>query len=33
MLSQVPGGLLLAAYAVILLVVGIILVNRRDVSA
>jgi ABC-2 type transport system permease protein len=33
MLSQVPGGLLLAAYAAILLVIGIILVDRRDVSA
>lgn len=32
-LGQVPGGLLLAAYAAIFLVVGIVLVNRRDVSA
>lgn len=32
-LAQVPGGLLLAAYAAILLAIGIVLVNRRDVSA
>jgi ABC-2 type transport system permease protein len=32
-LSQVPGGLLLAAYTAILLIIGIVLVNRRDVSA
>jgi ABC-2 type transport system permease protein len=32
-LAQVPGGLLLAAYAAILLVVGIVLVDSRDVSA
>lgn len=32
-LSQVPGGLLLAAYAAILLIVGIALVNGRDISA
>jgi ABC-2 type transport system permease protein len=31
-LSQVPGGLLLAAYAAILLIIGTALVNRRDVS-
>jgi ABC-2 type transport system permease protein len=32
-LSQVAGGLLLAAYAAVLLVIGTALVNRRDVSA
>jgi len=32
-LSQVPGGLLLAAYAAIFLVVGIVLMNERDISA
>jgi len=32
-LAQVPGGLLLAAYAAILLAIGVVLVNRRDISA
>ena len=32
-LAQVPGGLLLAAYGAILVAIGIVLVNRRDVSA
>jgi ABC-2 type transport system permease protein len=32
-LSQVPGGLLLAAYAAVLLAIGMVLINRRDVSA
>jgi ABC-2 type transport system permease protein len=31
--SQLAGGLMLAGYAAILLIIGIILVNRRDVSA
>jgi ABC-2 type transport system permease protein len=31
--AQVPAGLLLAAYAVILSIVGAILLNRRDVTA
>ena len=32
-LSQIPGGLLLAAYAAIFLAAGIAVVRRRDVSA
>jgi ABC-2 type transport system permease protein len=32
-LAQVPGGLLLLGYAVVLVVVGIVLTNRRDVTA
>jgi ABC-2 type transport system permease protein len=32
-LSQVPGGLLFAAYAAILVVIGIVLIDRRDISA
>jgi ABC-2 type transport system permease protein len=32
-LAQVPSGLLLAVYAVVLLAVGVVLLQRRDVSA
>jgi ABC-2 type transport system permease protein len=32
-LAQVPGGLLLLAYVAVLVVIGIILTNRRDVTA
>ena len=33
LLGQVPGGLLLAAYAAILVIAGILVVQRRDVTA
>ena len=32
-LGQIPGGLLLAAYAAIFLIAGIVMIRRRDVSA
>ena len=33
MLGQLPAGLLLTAYAAILVVIGILVVQRRDVTA
>ena len=32
-LQQVPGGLLLAGYAVLFVVLGVLVTNRRDISA